>query len=261
MAESKIVDLLAKCENELEKSFENGDNKRIVVKSLQEIASQKYDLAPYAYRLEKIFHILWDHSVLLEDCILVSGIIFTKMNQGISYLEICEKAKSLKNEEWVYMSIMRGILLDHAVPKSQDQLNQLAEITISAINLGFTSNRSVLISRQLENLLSIFTLEQNLNVYDFQGRGNQIISIVTRALRLNADLTDYKSRDLIKWHLNILISLDNSIHYTNFSVTLMDCLPEANKITVQICDSLCAFDFKNNLIPMRILKLVSPCLQ
>ena len=266
MAESKIVDLLVKCENELEKSFENGDNKRILVKSLQEIASRKYDdlaPAPSSQKLEKILQTLWNHSVVLEDCILVSGIIFAKLHQGLNYVELCEKAhsKSLKNEEWVTVSLMRGILLDVTVLKSQDQLNQLAEITLSAINAGLTSNRSVLISRQLEDLLSIFTFEQNLNVYDIQGRGAQIISIVNRTLRLNADLTDYKSRDLIKWHLNILSTLDNPLYYTNFAVTLLDCLPEVNKITVQICDSLCSFNFQNYSIPTRILAIITPCLK
>jgi hypothetical protein len=267
MAESKIIALLAKCDNELEKSFENGDNKRILVKTLQEIASEKYDLTRSAHKLENIFHTLWDHSVLLEDCILVSGIIFTKMNQNLNYLELSEKvkvhAKSLKNEEWVYVSLIRGILLNDSVLKSQAHLNQLVEITISAINSGLTSNRSVLISRQLENLLSIFAHENILNVYDFQSRGAQIISIVNRTLRLNADLTDYKSRDLIKWHLSVLssLSLDNSIYYTDFAAILLHSLPEVNKVTVQICDSLSAFDFKNYSIPARILTIITPCLQ
>lgn len=263
MAESKIVDLLTKCENELERAFENGDNKRSLVKILQEIASRKYDLVPVALKLEKILQALWNHPVILEDCILVSGIIFIKLNQGLNYVELCEKvhSKSLRNEVWVTTSLMRGILLDATVLKSQDQLNQLTEITLSGINAGLKSNRIVLIARQLEDLLDIFTFEQNLNAYDIEGRGAQIISIVNRTLRLNADLTDYKSRDIIKWHLNILSTLDNPVYYTNFAVILLDCLPEVNKITVQICDSLCSFNFQNCSIPARIMAIIIPCLK
>ena len=265
MTESrKVDDLISKCEDELKIAFENGDNKRILVKILQELASQKYDLVPSAQRIEKILQNLWNHPVLLEDCILVSGIIYTKLHQGLSFLELCKKscANHVKNEEWVTMSVMRGISLNTHLPKSKDQLDQLVEITFAAINEGFTSNRSVLISCHLENLLNIFTCEKESNVYNIQVRGSQIISIINRTLRLNADLTDYKSRDLIKWHLNVLNSHQLQEEYINFATSLLDCLPEVNKITVQICDALCSFNFQDNqLITSRILNIVLPCLK
>ena len=154
------------------------------------------------------------------------------------------------------MSLIRGSLLTSSL--SSDLLGHLEQMTISAIEEGISNNRIVLISRHLENLLQIYTLDSE---YMIELRGQRVISIVSRTLRLNSDLTDYKSRDLIKFHLNILKTQSSDIDRGSFTLGLLDCLPDMNKVSVQIFDTLCTMESLSPSIQTRIFKSVLPCLR
>lgn len=253
-----ITELLADCRNEFAVSCENGDSKRKLVKLLQELASVKIDPDHDYPEIESFLHSLWNNSVLLEDCILVSGLIYTKINSKLAFTEICAKADvpKLLHADWVTMSLIRGSLLTSSL--SSDLLGHLEQMTISAIEEGISNNRIVLISRHLENLLQIYTLDSE---YMIELRGQRVISIVSRTLRLNSDLTDYKSRDLIKFHLNILKTQSSDIDRGSFTLGLLDCLPDMNKVSVQIFDTLCTMESLSPSIQARIFKSVLPCLR
>ena len=253
-----ITELLVNCQAEFASSSENGDNKRKLVKLLQEMASCEIDPDQDYPEIEKFLKSLWNNSVLLEDCILVSGLIYTKINSKLFLPEICSKVnvKSLLHNDWVVMSLIRGALL--ASSHSSDLLKQMEEMTIYAIETGISNNRIVLISRHMENLLHIYTVD---TAYNIEFRGQQINSIINRTLRLNSDLTDYKSRDLVKFHLNILKERASGYQLNKFALDLLDCLPEMNKTSVQIFDSLCTLDSLNPSIHAQIFKLILPCLR
>lgn len=258
-SERGITDLLAECRAEFATSSDNGDNKRKLVKLLQELSACEIDPDEDYPEICKLLQCLWNNSVLLEDCLLVSGSIFTKLNSKLSFPEIFEKATvhSLLHGDWVTMSLIRGALF--ASNRSSDVLDQAEEMTVSAIEHAIINNRLVLISRHLENLLHIYTADAS---YDIESRGQQIISIINRSLRLNSDLADYKSRDLIKFHLSALKGKQTSDNERDrFGNNLLDCLPEMNKVSVQIIDALCNLESLNLSIQTRIFKVVLPCLR
>ena len=257
-SERGITELLMECRNEFATSSENGDIKRKLVKLLQEMASFKLDPDQDYPEIEIFLQSLWNNPVLLEDCILVSGLIYTKLNSRLQFAEIREKVNEhiLLHGDWVTMSLIRGSLL--ASSHSSDLLSQLEGITVSAIEEGISNNRIVLISKHLENLLHIYTID---SPYPIKYRGQQVISIVSRTLRLNSDLIDYKSRDLIKLHLNILKAQASENERDEFALDLLDCLPEMNKVSVQIFDTLCTVDSLNSSNRARIFKSILPCLR
>ena len=259
-ADTRIIDLLNKCRLEFNRSTDIGYDKKKFVQLLQELSLQKFDLLNDTFYIEKFITDIWDHPVLFEDCILVSGIIFAKLNIELEFIKICEKAsiEKFKNKDWIGMSLLRGIIQDPRSKLSQEQLEHLAKSTMSSIDEA--GNRIVLICRHLENLLQIFTAEQELGCYNVNSRGHTIVHIVNRTLRLDADLTNYKSRDLIKWHLSILSKQGNSEDCVIFSSTVLDCLPEMNKISIQIYDALCSLECQDHSIHARIFKLTLPCL-
>lgn len=255
-SERGITEYLAECGAEFAISSENGDNKRKLVKLLQELSSCEIDPDEDYSEIGKFLQCLWNHSVLLEDCILVSGLIFTKINSKLSFPEIFEKANvpSLLHGDWVTLSLIRGALF----APNPDVLEQAEGITISAIEHAIFNNRIVLIARHLENLLNIYTTDSS---HDIVSRGQQILSIINRSLRLNSDLADYKSRDLIKFHLNVLKEKASDNERDSFANSLLDCLPEMNKVSVQILDALCILESLNFSIQTRIFKSVLPCLK
>lgn len=263
---SGLGNLLSDCKREFAVSCENGDNKRRLVKCLQDLASQHLEGIDDRREIEEFLHSLWNCPVLLEDCILVSGIIFAKLNSQLIYSELFKKAQihNLNNNDWIAVAFMRGILLDPSLASrniSPEQLEELASITLEAIDSAITLNRTVLVSRHLENILHIYTAESKINCYDPIVRGNQILSLVSRALRLNTDLTDYKSRDLVKWHLNDLGLQQNLDLEIAFAKNLLECLPEMNKISIQIFSSLSSLSSQDSFIKDQIFRLSLPCLK
>lgn len=256
---SSIAKLLAECENEFIISRENGDNKRRLVKFLQDLASHPLDQIDNINQIECFLQSLWNCPILSEDCILVSGIIFAKLNPGIHYSDLCEKSQIVhhRNGDWVSAAIIRGILLSSQ--NSCEQLNELVNVTLKAIDVAILNNRTVLISRLLENVLQVYTAELKMNCYNSTHRGEQILSIVNRTLLLKSDLTDYKSRDLVKWHLN---ALQNNLNYqVEFAKNLLEYLPEVNKISIQIYYSLCCLNFQDSFIQNHIFELCLPCIK
>ena len=258
-----MLSLLDRCKVEFTSSCENGDSNRKLVKLLQDLAGCTFDRKAEPVEIENFLRTLWNHPFLLEDCILVSGIIFAKLNPTLNYSDLFEKAQvgALQHSgDWVSVALIRGLLLNNSV--SSGQLEELFGATTKAVDVGLLGNRTVLVSRHFENMLHIFNAESSLNSYNAAIRGSQILSLVSRTLRLKADLTDYKCRDLVKFHVNFLNSQQNTqtaaslIEFTN---GLLECLPEMNKISIQIYCSLIPSD--SDLVQKRIFDLCVPCLK
>lgn len=261
--EAGISDILNSCRLEFIKSIDNDDNNRNLVKLLQKLSIQKFDNIDLHEDIEELLTRIWKHPVVLEDCILVSGIIFAKLYPELEYSSLCEKAlvENLDNSDWIKMSLIRGMIQDRDFRLFSGQLEQLGRLTASSIDDGLSRSRIVLICRHLENLLHIFNIEYDLGAYDINSRGDQIKNIIGRALRLNSDLMDHKSRDLIKFHLNVISLVGSSDDCSHFTSNILDCLPEMNKISIQIFDSLCTLKFQEQSIFLRIFKLTLPCLK
>lgn len=288
-----------------------GDSTRKLVKSLQELTILNYESIPshFIVEIKDLLRLIWNHPILLEDCILVSGIIFAKFSISTSfptfnsYENICELAgiQELIHSEWVGMSLLRGLLLKISEKeKSPELLQSLALKTFSFIDEALKTNRIVLLSRHLENLLQIFTIEytQNPISYNLSARGQQQLVLITQTLRLKVDLVDYKSRDLIKWHLSVIFKDSEPIESESFvSVfesdttvyveavipeesqtesepeifieSLLTSLPEMNKISIQIYDTLLSLSSATSKLSKRfitslytrIFDLSLPCLR
>lgn len=265
---SSTSSLLDKYKEEYPISCENGDSNRKLVKILQDLATRNFDQINAKEEMESLLKSLWDNSVLLEDCILVSGIIFAKLYPQMNYFELCQRANvdSLQQRDWVSLALMRGIFLNTAYVKTiklSTEFEELIDLTVSSIFTGIINNRIVFVSRHLENLLFIYTAELSMNLYNPNTRGNQIISIINKTLLLKSDLTDYKSRDLIKWHLNVLTNLQQNFEekIIKFSEMLLDSLPEATKISISIYLTLGSFEFQSASVKTRIFELCLPCLK
>ena len=305
-----INEVISDCHKFLGRSDNaTGDSTRKLVKSLQELTILNYESIPshLSLKIKDLLRLIWNHPILLEDCILVSGIIFAKLSFSKSlppfnsYENICELAglQELIHSEWVGMSLLRGLLLNiPATEKSLELLHSLASKTFLFIDEALKTNRAVLLSRHLENLLQIFTMEytQNPSSYNISARGHQQLVLITQTLRLKVDLVDYKSRDLIKWHLSVILkdpepkilSLieskstnpeDSQVKFTFppeseaeaeiFIESLLTSLPEMNKVSIQIYDTLLSLSSATSKLSKRfisslytrIFDLSLPCLR
>jgi len=260
----EIFAILATCISEFKLICACENQGKKLVKSLQFLSSQKLDQIDDALKIDIVSFLqdLWHHPVLLEDCIIVSGLIFSKLNSAMEYSKLLSIANidQCPQKEWISMALLRGIISSTA-SKRPEQLKFLTRISLLEIDSALLNNRSILISRHLENLLSLFEIERSLDCYDQLWAGKQIVLLVGRTVRLNADIVDYKSRDLVKWHLNYLSVCVNYQDKEKFVLSILDCLPESSKVSLQIYAALCAIDFESTSIYERIFKLSLPCLK
>lgn len=263
----EIFDILTACVSEFQIVCANESNGKPLVKQMQALSSQNFDYIQdkedFRRQVMIFLQNLWTHQILLEDCILVSGLIFSKLYQSSSsdYNNLLEIARieDSPHREWVSMSILRGIIFSNSSGRSED-LKHLVQVTLCEIDTCIIQNRSVLISRHLENLLSLFAAEEKLLSYDHRWTGQQIVLLVSRTVRLKADLVDYKSRDLVKWHLSHLQAHGSDKDKENFASAIMECLPEKNKVSLQIFSAICSVTLENSCIYESIFRLSLPCL-
>lgn len=240
----------------------NSNDWRPLLKILQKISICDLSSGSDTECLLEFITTLWNHHTLLEDCILVSGIIFAKIHSigsktVESFSKLCEIAEmsSQKYQEWIEIALIRGFLLSTSKEKrSEEFFETLYTASMEALEENIKVNKIVLISRHLENILQIFTAEFDQKVYCSEVRGSQILSLVTRTLRLKSDLIEYKSRDLIKWHLTVLHSSATPDIFQAYCDKLYTTLPEMSKVSLQIFDFLCSFD---TILPSYRLKIFS----
>lgn len=244
-----LHDLIMKCQSDYSDATFTGDNQRRLVKLLREISLATLDDSSIHDELNKLFSLLWNDSVLLEDCILVSGFIFAKMhaNQDFSSLCALSDSRNLRNLDWVELALLSGVLLRDLSTTSSSNLRNLARICEVKIFALLSTARSVLISRYIENLIQIFVIENTrTGSYDFASCGSVIVLIVSQTLRLKVDIVDYKSRDLIKFHINALLSKQMIAEYLQFTSEIVDSIPDSSKVALQIFELICS----NRQVPL-----------
>lgn len=212
--------------DELNGHLDGTVNARTILNTLQKLSV--LDLTGVKDHLVSILHRLWNHDLLLDDCILVSGIIFVRLQGKGDFKEILNYSaySEFKHADWVFVGIIRGVIL---ASKGTSEMLALTEAEICA---AIQKNRLILVARHLENFIQI--LEAKYAAGEAPAEvSSLILAILSKTLLLKSDLVEYKSRDLIKLQYQKLAS-DEGEH---FLLNVLECMPETSKVAVQCFDA------------------------
>ncbi len=218
---------------ELEQKLNGRVDARKVLGLLQKLSS--VDTSFNSADLQVVLAKLWNHDLLLDDCILVSGILFVRSRLAQQQEPIQEilnhSVEQYKQADWIRLGILRGLLV---VCKSSllTFLPDLLQMTETEIQSAIQANRLILVARHLENLLQI--LELNYNNGILPAAFSQAICLtLSKTLLLKSDLVEYKSRDVIKFQYQKLDSSDAE----RFLFDTLELLPEIGKVALHCFDS------------------------
>lgn len=250
---------------ELEEKLHGRVDSRQVLRLLQKLSSNPNPPESSSSVLTDVLSALWNHDLLLDDCILVSGILYvrSKLAASASIEEILKKESydAYKHSDWVRLGIVRGLLVvgSGTVPSAptlssssssatvtttassssslRSFLPQLLTITESGMLEAIQTNRLILVARHLENLIQCLELEYTINESLPQTFNSSISGILSKALLVKYDLVEYKCRDLIKLQYRSLALSVGSEAAEEFLLGVLALLPEVGKVALQCFDA------------------------